>query len=522
MDNLFLRMWQDLIQYCLNNALEGLIYLATVALFIIALIRCVIPIYRIKKRLSRGSRILKHGNNPNVWKESTFLGKGALYPHWENYLSNRLFADDNFQNACALDDYINEATVIDEPGNTAFSDAIPGLMVSLGFLGTLIGMMMGLSNFNVSDTDSTMSSMSILIDGMRYAFTTSIVGIVCSILYSLIARVSQGSTLKALGKFYEAMRNFAGAVTVDPMNQIAIYQQEQSAMIQDLTVNLTDRIGSVLEMALQPLQASLDNFVTASTREQIKGIDLIVNRFVSRMNESLNGQFDKLAYTIDQTCQWQTDTREIVMETVNGMASVSRDIIQIEQISESLIVKFDAYMTKLGTAQLQIDDGYNTVTANAKNMESVARQQANYIVQIGQMQADLKKDIASFQTVMGDFMKAVVENTNVSTGALKKVSDEMRSNGEVLNDAHKTFISGVNNELAKTMDIFDNNLHEITNQLSWVVSNIDEAIKHLPSIINKSAEDYAEELGQLVESTRRLQHAVSQATKGLDTYDGGH
>ena len=502
--------------YVGNNLLEGSIYITIVGLYVIAIIRCIFPLIRIRRKLKHAVHVIRRGKDPDAWKQKTFLGRGVLQSHWSEYLRNRLFADEDYQAACSIDDYINEATAIDEPTSAAFSDAVPGLFVSLGFLGTLMGLTMGLTNIQMGSGAETMAAIPNLISGMRYAFTTSIFGIVASITYSLFGRAMQGSVVNALEKFYDAMRQHAGAVTVDPITQIAIYQQEQTAMMQDLTSNMTDRLGSVLEMALQPIQASLNDFITATAREQIKGIDLIVTRFISRMNESLKGQFDNLASLIDETCRWQEQTREGVGMTISGIDRVTRDIIQIEQLSESLIVKFDAYMTKLGTAQLQIDDGYAAVAANVKNMEVVARQQANYVAQIGQMQTEFKKDIVSFQTTMDGFTKSMVENTNVSTAALKKVSDELQQNGDVLNDAHKTFISGVNTELTRTFDLFDKNLGDITGHLGYVISSISETIERLPEIITQGADGYAREVARMTESVKHAQLAVEETLKRLN------
>lgn len=46
---------------------------------------------------------------------------------------------------CNVEDYINDDTVIHGPGNAQLADLIPGLLTSLGILGTFMGMMDGLA-----------------------------------------------------------------------------------------------------------------------------------------------------------------------------------------------------------------------------------------------------------------------------------------------------------------------------------------------------------------------------------------
>ena len=47
-----------------------------------------------------------------------------------------------------------------------------------------------------------------LLPGVRYAFTTSIVGVVGSIATTLIVRIVNGSALRALTSFYSAMNEY--------------------------------------------------------------------------------------------------------------------------------------------------------------------------------------------------------------------------------------------------------------------------------------------------------------------------
>ena len=500
-------VWNQIVSQLGKNMATGFVYVAIAALFIVALVKCIMPVSQARRQLKRGTRRIRRGENKDVWQDKRFLGKGPLAVAWVEFLNSRLFADDEYHNASPINDYINEDTAIYDPGFTSFADAVPGILVSLGFLGTLIGIVIGLADFNMDSSDATMDAIRVLMGGMRYAFATSIVGVICSVLFSLILRVAQGSTRKALRRFYDAMQSQAHMVTVDPITQIAIYQQEQTAMMQslaqDVTGGLTDRIGNAMEMALQPLQESLDNFIAATSREQVRGLDIIVNKFVENMNASLNGRFKELSQMIGETCQWHRDTQDTVRATMDGLNRVSRDIVQIQQMSESLIVKFDNYIVRLGAAMQQVENGYGAVTDNVKDMEMVARQQANYIAQIGQMQSDFMREVNSFQTRMDTFTKAYVENSNISTAALHKVAEELRTNGETLLNAHKAFSKGVNGELQHAFGMFDQNMQDIIDHLTEVINGVHGAVQEMPAIMNDAAQQYAEQTKQL---TRYMEH----------------
>lgn len=505
---LFNEVWSQVLEQLAKNLADSLVYVAMIVLFAVGLLKCIYPVIKSRGQLRRGIRKIKSEESKDAWQDKRFLGKGPLTAPWTEFLNSRLFADDEYHNASPLDDYINEDTAIYDPGFASFGDAVPGMLVSLGFLGTLIGIIMGLSDFNLDSSGATMDAIRVLMNGMRYAFSTSIVGVVLSVTFSLLVRLTQGSTRKALKRFYDAMQQQAHMVTVDPITQITIYQQEQTAMIhelaKDITGSMTDRIGAAIEMALQPLQQSLDNFITVSSREQVRGVDAIVNKFVDNMDAALNGRFQQLSDTIAETCRWHKDTQEMVEATINGLNRVSRDIVQIQQMSESLVVKFDGYISRLGAAQQSVEDGFGAAADNVKSMEMVARQQANYIAQIGQMQTDFMREVNSFQTRMDAFTKAYVENTNISTNALHKVSEELKASGEDLLAAHKAFSKSVNGDLQHAFGMFDANMQDIIDKLTGLINAISDSVKDMPAIMNDTANAYADQMRQL---TRTIEHA---------------
>ena len=502
-----------------KNAAEMLVYAAMIVLFVIGILRCIVPVSQCRRQLKRGTRRIRRNDNKEIWQDKRFLGRGPLTPSWSEYLNSRLFADDEYHNASPIDDYINEDTAIYDPGFSSFADALPGILVSLGFLGTLIGIITGLADFSMDSADATMEAIRVLMSGMRYAFATSIVGVVGSVAFSLILRSTQGSARKALQAFYDAMSSQAHMSTVDPITQIAIYQQEQTQMIQtlaqDITGDLTDRVGAAFAEALQPLQDSLDNFVTVAAREQIRGLDIIVNKFVENMNASLQGKFVQLATMIDKTCAWHQDTQETVRATIDGLNRVSRDIVQIEQMSESLIAKFDGYMGRLGTAQQRVEEGYVSVSENIRSMETVARQLSGYIGQIGQMQSDFMREVSSFQTRIDAFSQAYAESSSMSVSALQKVAQEVKASGEALEESHKAFTRDVNKDLQHAFGMFDQNMQDIIDDLTGLMENIRASVGDMPAIMQDAAKQYASQTNQLTEYMAETSRALEEAARRL-------
>ena len=109
-----------------------IVYIGIVVLFVVGLVRCVFPVMRTRGLIRRAIKSIRAGGDKKyAWQEDAFLGKGALFAHWSEYLNNLFFADGVYHNASNVEDYINEETVMYGPGRASFADALPGLMKAL-------------------------------------------------------------------------------------------------------------------------------------------------------------------------------------------------------------------------------------------------------------------------------------------------------------------------------------------------------------------------------------------------------
>ena len=509
---MFSKFLENLRSEWLTGAVNLIVYAAILALFVVCFIKCVAPVWHMRGLLSRASRAIRKGDGAKrSWQEEDFLGRGALKPHWREYLNNLFFADGEFHNPSNVEDFINEDTVIYGPGRSTLSEAAPGLMVSLGFLGTLIGMTTGLSGFSMDNADKVMEGIQRLIPGMQYAFTTSIVGVTASIVFTLLTRIVNGTALRALNGFYNAMSQYAGVVSVEPMTQIAIYQQEQTALIQhmaeDMAGSMSRRMGDAmadaLSRAIDPLTRSIEDFVNYTSREQVRGVEGLVNRFVRSMDDALGGQMHNLASTIDGICADQREMQSAMRQAVDGMVRMSGDITQVQKISESLIRHFDDYMSRLSGTQQQAEEGYSRIAANVERLEIIARQQNEYLQSISKLQGEVGRSLESFQGA-GE--------------AMSRAAAEIKRSGETLASSHQALASGVTKDIDKAYNTFFENVNKTTDQLHWLVEDVKETLGKLPDLLDGTAGLYANQADRLTDALRRAQAALDDA---VDRMSGG-
>ena len=485
-----------------SNALSGisnlLVYIGIVALFVAGMIRCIAPVMHTRGTLRRAIRSIRsEGDSKYAWQHDDFLGKGTLFSHWSEYLNNLFFADGVYHNASNVEDYINEETVIYGPGRSSFADALPGLMTSLGFLGTLIGLARGLSGFNMGDSAAVQQSIVTLIPGMRFAFTTSIFGVVGSVLFTLITRATYGSTEHTLKAFYSAMSRHAGVLSVDPMTQIAIYQQEQTALIQtmakDLNGAFTENITEAVHKAIDPLNQSFKNFVNVSTKEQMRFMDAVMQRFADRLDESMRSRLQRFGEVLDETSRQQQESCVVVRASLAGAKDALEDLQKMQALSRETVEGMSKYVGRLNDASRQADDALGQMAETVEQMELVSRQQNNYLKTVSSMQADLNRIV----------------------DAMQKATNDLRGSAASIEKVHMQASRELQEEFNSTMDAYRDYVNQFTQRVDYLAANISGALQGLPAEVTDVSNRFLDQVDRLTDAMVQAQRALEDTADRL-------
>lgn len=322
----------------LENLPEFLVYAAIAVVTLVGLCKCIYPLLRNAALLNRAvvrlERNVASGERP-AWREPRFLGR-SLRAQWQEFLLNATQLDKRGI-PCDTAEYINEETVVDKPGHARLAELIPGLLTSLGILGTFMGLMQGLTSVNFANAEGTIQSIPELLSGMRFAFATSVAGIACSLAFNMINRMSAGRALRALDSFEDAFYDLAMPRPLQPDVQLLCQKQDEEARMARMAESVAAHVSASLEMAvgraMQPLTQSLDRFIQGATQEQVEGIRRIAGQFVQQMNTSLSGQITVLGDTMHLVNQGQLQTQQNLQSTLNTARAMAEDARTMQRAS---------------------------------------------------------------------------------------------------------------------------------------------------------------------------------------------
>lgn len=500
----------DIIGIVGSNVLNLLVYAVIVFVFIIGLIKCVFPVSRNRRILNNAIRSIRDSRaNDTSWQEESFLGRGTLHSHWSEYLNNLFFADGVYHNASNVEDYINEETVIYDPGRGAFSDAVPGLLVSIGFLGTLIGLAQGLSGFSMDDSGAVMSSIVTLIPGMRYAFMTSIFGVIGSVSFTLITRAVQGSAMHTIRSFYSAMNRYAGVRSVDPMTQVAIYQQEQTAMIrqmaEDLSGRLSDNIAGAVAQAVEPLNQTMKNFVSVTTKDQMRFLDAVVNRFVDRMDDTMSGQMRRLSQTMTDTVDSMEAAYASLRSGIQDGSEMLDSVRGVTRIANDMVRDNAEYISVLREERRDTTDAIH-------HMDEIAVRQAELLKVLQSRQDDLSVRVSDMTDKLDRFTDALLRGSAENNAEMLRTAQSIREAGEALRSMHADALNSINKELRITLDAYQDYVNQFTKRVDYLASGISGSLEKLPDSVNEASDRFLDEIDRMSDALVRAEQEMTAAT----------
>ena len=415
----------------LPDLADYLVYGAIAVVTLIGLFKCLLPLWKttscLRRAISRLQAEAGQTTEKPVWQTSGFVGK-RLRGTWLRFLQNAEQLDRRGL-PTNVEDYINDDTVTHGPGNATLAELIPSLLTSLGILGTFMGLSRGLSSLNFADSTELVEGIPVLLEGMRFAFGTSVAGISCRIVFNMRNRISQGSSYRAIDDFVTSFTQLAMSRPLDNDVQLIIQNQDRNYMLQGindtLVERLADNVGRSITRAMTPVSDSMDRFIIGATRNQIDGVNRIVARFLDEMDRSLGNQFSAMASAMDAVTQNQIAAARQTGETVSAAQGIVDNARALQEMSSHILDRFDVYMNGINQVR-ERDENYEKRVAELLNrMQQENKDLAGLIESLGAKISVLTADSgeASLKEISG-ILSSMENNIGTISSTLSAIAEE--------------------------------------------------------------------------------------------------
>ena len=509
---------------------ETLIYIAIGIVTVLAFLRCLVPISASSRKLRRATRIIITENKQNKeaksWHDLNFLGD-RLQATWADFLQNaemRVAHGDT----CDVTQYINDDTVIETSGGIQLGELAPGLLTSLGILGTFLGLVQGLSGLTLSaaKTEDLLAAMEQLIGGMSTAFLTSIAGVTCSLLFQIFYNRSLGGCRKAIDRFCEVFSLYAMPKPVSEETSMLSLQKEQTAYLRQATDDMATKLAGQMEesimRAMLPVQRSMDNFIMAATRAQVEGMDRITQLFVQRMNVALGNEFEHLRQVLRETGTEQTKTQQEMRAATEAISRMTQDVINMHQMSQGVLEHFESYVRTMNGMQTATESQQKKTGELLTKLSQFTEQQTAMVKALQESQAALSRSEQEYIARTDRYLGASQEQTREMSREISRIADQVRQSADHFTGAANAFAASASRTMAESSQQMNERFSTAVGQMNQTLDRMRETTAAMPQALAQSRDRYMEQVDQFVKALVRLEHSMERLEDVIDGQTGSN
>ncbi|MYF72153.1 MAG: hypothetical protein F4175_01905 [Gemmatimonadetes bacterium] len=386
-------------------------------------------------------------------------------------------------------------------------NAIASIVTVIGVLGTFAGIAWGLLNF---DTQNIEASVPLLLEGLKFAFLTSIIGIVGSICLKL-------SSLNERKKQAASEETYTGATIDDLANILLLIHKVHQAegdetretlraiekaltgdgdstvltQLQKLRTTFSDKQDDILQAFKEFATHMADN----NTKALIEALEAVMRDFNAKINEQFGDNFKQLNEAVGRINDWQEQYRqqmdELAVEFRIAAESIEKSRQSLESIAERsgvIVSSAEKLDPTLQAIQQQIQlmnnrlEAFSALADNASNAFPIIENRLKQLTD--------------------NFTQVVAENIDNSQVSMERQREALTNQAQQL----ETIVTDTNRRLnTETERIFRESTANMTQQIQLLDRALQEELtksieslgSQLASLSRRFVDDYSPLTDQL-------------------------
>ena len=430
------------------------------------------------------------------------------------------------------------------------------LASTIGVLGTFVGIFIGLAGFDVNNMTESVPK---LLEGMKIAFATSIVGMSGAIYMKISSlkntKEEEEENIDDILELFNTMIKESRAVNQTLLQNQRNTEEIFNKMNESWSINqkeLKEEIKSLNNNTIAKQQELITEFrkfgeeMTKSNSEAlIEALNDVIKDFNNKISEQFGENFKELNEAVGALLIWQEnykDTIEITTQQLNKIFDSIKNVdISIEKIADnSLLIKENN--ENLNMVLKKVNDSQEVVITSIQSLVDVSNQAKESIPNIDKyfentnihirntvdnLQDSIDKNIDIFEGHVEKITMNVSQASALSLEEIKKlfvesnetfklgIQDQINQFNSIMEQL-KICIPDINNHLAETQERFNNTLtaftSEVQNALQLNMESMNsqtETLKNTTNRINNNLDSV------ITDSTKRLEDITSNTSSQI-------
>jgi uncharacterized protein YukE len=316
------------------------------------------------------------------------------------------------------------------------------LIVSIGVLGTFIGIFLALWAF---DTNNIQGSVPNLLEGLKLAFATSILGMGTSVVLSAMERGDTGSFADE-GVILASMDGKLSGLEAIAQNSAATNEQLRNFRMEvhDEQLKAQQFVEAQFTRTNESLDKAIETLAEGATSEIIQALETVIQGFNENLTEQFGDNFTQLNEAVHSLVTWQENYR----------LQVEHSTHLLEAIAESLKGS-DRTLAAISERNQEILQLHSDLEGALEQHFELLKTSGAHISTQQQAMENLQSSMQGFQSALEETSKNV---TDLTTGVRDSVTAQSK--------ALKTLTDDIESQLPKALGELDSNLAGLTQRFA--------------------------------------------------------
>jgi len=413
----------------------------------------------------------------------------AKIPNGSKYKTqwNRYFArasQKEVDEKIRIEPYLGEEVLLHNTGYRPIMDLVGGVCVSVGVLGTFIGLSVGLADLHTENPEQIRSGITVLIGGMRVAFYTSVAGVVFSLLWMAydqrISRLLEVQLDKHVERLDFLLNTDDEELFLNRLEKISRTQADH------LKTVLTDALERVMNPVVTHLQQSNQLMETQIQLQKTNSTD-IASRLVDEITGGTQSTIQHFGELIQSTQHMQMNMMQTMENVISGFNESEKKQNETAAQTERMFHTFERMMTEMEQAQSH----YTTTSSNISEIsETIQKLQSLALEQMPMQQS-------------------VLENNQRLADKYEKISSDFSQFQKSMDEGHVSLIERMVQFTSKLTEQYE----QMTDQFGKSLQTQLQALKDSESMLKQLQElsrDVTPQMKQIVENMNSLSGGLKE------------
>ena len=381
------------------------------------------------------------------------------------------------------------------------STIAPNTLTSIGIFFTFLGILLSLKGFDVERINQSIPE---LLNGLKLAFLSSVIGLGLSVVYRLIEASSR-------------KKEMAGEVTAgDLLSELKQLNKNTISVRESLIGDSDSSLSTQFGKLRNDFRDFAERMKEDGTQALVKALEEVIKDFNQKITEQFGENFKQLNEAVGALLKWQVEYKSQVeyltqafKETKEGIETVEQSVSKIPEHMQKVETAFD----KTEDRMVELYDGLGSL---AEIREAAVNAVPELTESISEMTSGLKASVDEQMAVLNDQMRSM-HDLQSST------SEKMQDLTSDLSDVVKTALDQTEKNFHQQMEKFEGVLDSLNigadnvlESTQKVARQVDEIIENFTTEQNRVAKEIKSQIDlSMAENVDAMNKSMQDLDQGM-------